>query len=252
MKNYMINVAYDGTRYKGWQVQKSTDDTIQGKLQYVLSTLAGNPVEVIGSGRTDAGVHATGQKANFHMPEHFSKEEIFVWLNEHLPSDIAVTSIQEVPERFHCRYNAVSKTYVYTIHTGIVPDVFRRKYVYDYMVELDIERMKKAADHLIGEHDFKAFCGNRKMKKSTVRTIYAIDIVKNGADIVITYTGNGFLQNMIRIITGTLIEIGDGRRQPQEMAEILESKDRSRAGYTASACGLTLERVEYGELVSER
>ena len=162
-----------------------------------------------------------------------------------------MTSIQEVPERFHCRYNAVSKTYVYTIHTGIVPDVFRRKYVYDYRVELDIERMKKAADHLIGEHDFKAFCGNRKMKKSTVRTIYAIDIVKNGADIVITYTGNGFLQNMIRIITGTLIEIGDGRRQPQEMAEILESKDRSRAGYTASACGLTLERVEYGELVSE-
>ncbi len=248
MKNYMINVAYDGTRYKGWQVQKSTEDTIQGKLQYVLSTLAGKSIEVIGSGRTDAGVHATGQKANFHMPEHFSKEEIFTWLNEHLPSDIAVTSIEEVPERFHARYNAVSKTYAYTIHTGIVPDVFRRRYVYDYKVPLDIDRMKKAADYLIGEHDFKAFCGNRKMKKSTVRTIYSIDIEKKAADIVITYKGNGFLQNMIRIITGTLIEIGDGRRDPDEMADILDSKDRSRAGYTASACGLTLYEVDYGKV----
>lgn len=250
MKNYMINVAYDGTRYKGWQVQKSTDDTIQGKIQYVLSTLAGNPVEVIGSGRTDAGVHATGQRANFHMPEHFSKEEIFEWLNKHLPSDIAVTSIKEVPERFHCRFNALSKTYVYTIHTGIVPDVFRRRYVYDYEMPLSLERMKEAADYLVGEHDFKAFCGNKKMKKSTVRTIFSIDIEKVGADIVIKYTGDGFLQNMIRIITGTLIEVGDGRRNPESMVEILDSKDRSKAGYTAPACGLTLERVDYGGVVS--
>ena len=171
-QNYKIIVAYDGTRYKGWQVQKSTDDTIQGKLQHVLSTLAGKPVEVIGSGRTDAGVHAVGQVASFHMPKHFSKDEIFIWLNEHLPADIAVTDISNVPDRFHARYNAVSKTYVYTIHTGIVSDVFRRKYVYDYDKPLDTDRMKKAAAYLLGEHDFKAFCGNRHMKKSTVRTIF--------------------------------------------------------------------------------
>ena len=157
-QNYKIIVAYDGTRYKGWQVQKSTDDTIQGKLQHVLYTLAGNPVEVIGSGRTDAGVHAVGQVASFHMPKHFSKDEIFIWLNEHLPADIAVTDISNVPDRFHARYNAVSKTYVYTIHTGIVSDVFRRKYVYDYDKPLDTERMKKAAAYLLGEHDFKAYC----------------------------------------------------------------------------------------------
>ena len=148
-QNYKIIVAYDGTRYKGWQVQKSTDDTIQGKLQHVLSTLAGKPVEVIGSGRTDAGVHAVGQVASFHMPKHFSKDEIFIWLNEHLPADIAVTDISNVPDRFHARYNAVSKTYVYTIHTDIVSDVFRRKYVYDYDKPLDTDRMKKAAAYLL-------------------------------------------------------------------------------------------------------
>lgn len=248
MKNYMINVAYDGTKYKGWQVQKSTEDTIQGKLQHVLETLAGEPVEVIGSGRTDAGVHATGQKANFHIAETFSAEEIFTWLNEHLPSDIAVTSIKEMPDRFHCRYNAVSKTYVYTIHTGIVPDVFQRKYKYSYKPALDIERMKEAANLLVGEHDFKAFCGNKKMKKSTVRVIYEIDISKVGDDIIIKYKGNGFLQNMIRIMTGTLIEVGDKRRAPDEITNILKSKDRSKAGYTVSACGLVLERVDYGKM----
>ena len=268
-QNYKIIVAYDGTRYKGWQVQKSTDDTIQGKLQHVLSTLAGKPVEVIGSGRTDAGVHAVGQVASFHMPKHFSKDEIFIWLNEHLPADIAVTDISNVPDRFHARYNAVSKTYVYTIHTGIVSDVFRRKYVYDYDKPLDTDRMKKAAAYLLGEHDFKAFCGNRHMKKSnswqpilastrcawwptrcaTHRTSFSIDIEKTGADIVISYTGDGFLQNMIRIITGTLIEVGDGRKNPDAVMEILASKDRAQAGYTAPACGLRLERVDYGKVV---
>lgn len=248
-QNYKIIVAYDGTRYKGWQVQKSTDDTIQGKLQHVLSTLAGKPVEVIGSGRTDAGVHAVGQVASFHMPKHFSKDEVFIWLNEHLPADIAVTDISNVSDRFHARYNAVSKTYVYTIHTGIVSDVFRRKYVYDYDKPLDIDRMKKAAAYLLGEHDFKAFCGNKHMKKSTVRTIFSIDIEKTGADIVISYTGDGFLQNMIRIITGTLIEVGDGRKNPDAVMEILASKDRAQAGYTAPACGLRLERVDYGKVV---
>ena len=160
-----------------------------------------------------------------------------------------MTDISNVPDRFHARYNAVSKTYVYTIHTGIVSDVFRRKYVYDYDKPLDIDRMKKAAAYLLGEHDFKAFCGNKHMKKSTVRTIFSIDIEKTGADIVISYTGDGFLQNMIRIITGTLIEVGDGRKNPDAVMEILASKDRAQAGYTAPACGLSLERVDYGKVV---
>lgn len=176
-QNYKIIVAYDGTRYKGWQVQKSTDDTIQGKLQHVLSTLAGKPVEVIGSGRTDAGVHAVGQVASFHMPKHFSKDEIFIWLNEHLPADIAVTDISNVPDRFHARYNAVSKTYVYTIHTGIVSDVFRRKYVYDYDKPLDTDRMKKQ-QRIFSESMILKLLWQQTYEKVNDQDNFSIDIEK--------------------------------------------------------------------------
>ena len=245
MKNYKITVQYDGTRYKGWQVQKSTDQTIQGKLQNVLQTLAGHPVEVTGSGRTDAGVHARGQVANFHLDEHFHMEEIFQWLNRYLPDDIAVIAMEEVDERFHARYHAVEKTYQYRIHTGIVPNVFERRELYDYKQPLDIEKMKKAADLLCGTHDYTSFCGNRKFKKSAVRTVYRIDVEKTKDEIRLTYSGDGFLQNMIRILTGTLIEVGNGSRNPEEMTEILEAKDRSRAGYTAPPQGLTLLHVTY-------
>ena len=250
MKNYKITVQYDGTRYKGWQVQKSTEDTIQGKIQHVLETLVGHPVEVIGSGRTDAGVHASGQIANFHIEDGYCEEEIMRWLNEHLPQDIAVTQICEVEERFHSRYQADTKTYRYRIHTSSISNVFERKYVYEYLLPLDIEKMRKAAEHLIGTHDFRAFCGNRRMKKSTVRTIYSIEIEVNESEIAIIYTGNGFLQNMIRILTGTLIEVGDGRREPKEMTQILESKDRSMAGYTVPPQGLILEKVTYAKMGS--
>ena len=150
MKNYKITVSYDGTRYKGWKVLKSTDATIQGKLQMVLSALAGHPVEVIGSGRTDAGVHAIGQVANFHLDEHFSAEEIFEDLNRHLPEDIAVTKIEEVDDRFHSRYQAVEKTYRYRIRTSPVPNVFERKFLYQYGQTLDVDKMKKAAQALVG------------------------------------------------------------------------------------------------------
>lgn len=245
MKNYTITVQYDGTRYKGWQVQKSTDQTIQGKLQNVLQTLAGHPVEVIGSGRTDAGVHARGQVANFHLDEHFSMDEIFQWLNRYLPEDIAVIAIEEVDERFHARYHAVEKTYQYRIHTGIVPNAFERRELYDYKQPLDIEKMKKAAELLCGTHDYTSFCGNRKFKKSAVRTVYRIDVEKKGDEIRLTYSGDGFLQNMIRILTGTLIEVGNGSRELEEMTEILEAKDRARAGYTAPPQGLTLLHVTY-------
>lgn len=246
MANYRIVIQYDGTRYRGWQSQNSTDDTIQGKLETVLFRMTGEEVTVIGSGRTDAGVHAAGQVANFHLKGVLDGEEVLAYLNRYLPEDIAVSSIEEVDERFHSRYQAKSKTYLYRIHTGRIPEVFERKYVYDYQTPLSVERMRQAVPFLVGTHDFKAFCGNKKMKKSTVRTIYDIRIEELDQEIRLYYTGDGFLQNMIRILTGTLIEIGDGRREPEDIAEILETKDRAAAGYTAPACGLTLFSVEYG------
>lgn len=249
MKNYKIIIQYDGTRYRGWQGQNSTEETIQGKIESVLSKLAGEEVQVIGSGRTDAGVHAVGQVANFHFKQEYDKEEILDYLNRYLPEDIAVCAITEVQERFHSRYHAKKKTYLYRIHTGRIPEVFERKYVYDYQVPLSTDRMKQVAKFLVGTHDFKSFCGNKKIKKSTVRTIYEIKIEETKQEIRIYYTGDGFLQNMIRILTGTLIEIGDGRRNPQEIPAMLEACDRNAAGYTAPACGLTLYSVEYKESI---
>lgn len=238
-------IQYDGTRYKGWQVQKSTDMTIQGKLQAVLEEMTGQPVEVIGSGRTDAGVHAMGQVANFHIEEEFTESEILDYLNHYLPMDIAVTELKEVDERFHARYNALEKTYLYRIHRSSIPNVFERKYMYTYTENLDIEKMKHAAQYLIGTHDFMAFCGNKKIKKSTVRTITEINIVEKEHEIQISYTGDGFLQNMIRIMTGTLIEVGNGTKVPSDIVRILESKDRQNAGYTVPSEGLILKSVDY-------
>lgn len=245
MKNYKITIQYDGTRYKGWQGQRSTDATIQGKLENVLQNMTGHVVEVTGSGRTDAGVHALGQTANFKVEEHWSKDEILTYLNQYLPEDIAVTDIEEVDERFHSRFNAVEKTYVYRIHNSLISDVFARKYSYQYPEKLNVARMQKAAMYLTGTHDFTSFCGNKKMKKSAVRTIYDIRIEQKEDDIVISYCGNGFLQNMVRILTGTLIEVGSYRREPEEMKNVLEAKNREVAGYTAPAQGLTLLNVKY-------
>ena len=245
MKNYKIIIQYDGTRYKGWQVQKSTDMTIQGKLQDVLSAMTGQEVEVIGSGRTDAGVHAYGQVANFHIPDGYTEEEILDYLNQYLPMDIAVTKIEEVDERFHARYHATSKTYVYRIHRSTIPNVFERKFMYTYTEPLDIEAMRKAASYMIGTHDFMSFCGNKKMKKSTVRTVTNIDIKELDNEICISYTGDGFLQTMIRIMTGTLIEVGNGMKKPSDISDILDSRNRQNAGYTVPAEGLMLKEVFY-------
>lgn len=247
MYNYKITIQYDGTRYRGWQSQNSTEETIQGKLADVLSRMAGEEVAVIGSGRTDAGVHARGQVANFYLSRKWNTAELQDYLNHYLPEDIAVVHTEEVDERFHSRYHAKSKTYLYRIHTGNVPEVFERKYVYDYQTPLDVGLMREAAELLSGTHDFRSFCGNKKMKKSTVRTIYEIRIDASEHEIKIYYTGDGFLQNMVRILTGTLIEIGDGRRMPEEIHRILAAKDREQAGYTAPACGLTLLEVRYEE-----
>lgn len=247
MKNYKATIQYDGSRYQGWQSQKSTENTIQGKLETVLAVMTGYPVDVIGSGRTDAGVHAHGQTANFHLHEAWEEEAVRDYLNRYLPADIAVTELKEVDDRFHSRFHARSKTYLYRIHTGKIPDVFARKYVYHYSTPLDVERMRLAASYLIGTHDFLSFCSNKRGKKSTVRTIGEIAMEETGQELRIYYTGDGFLQNMVRILTGTLIEVGDGRREPEETERILKAKDRKLAGYTAPACGLTLLSVEYGE-----
>ena len=165
MKNYMITVAYDGTRYKGWQVQKSTDDTIQGKLQKVLESMCGHPVEVIGSGRTDAGVHARNQVANFHIDDNFTENELMDGLNHYLPGDIAVTSIAQVDDRFHSRYNAKKKTYIYRINTSEQSNVFEHRFVYEYGAPLDEKLMVRGAKILLGTHDFKSFCGCDIRKK---------------------------------------------------------------------------------------
>lgn len=251
-QNYKMILQYEGSRYDGWQKQGNTADTIQGKLEAVLERMAGVPVEVHGSGRTDAGVHAMGQTAHFFLPEQRLPDEIKTYLNQFLPADIAVLSIETAPERFHSRLNAVKKVYSYQIETGEKADVFVRRMQYSLGKTLDTEAMKKAAGYLCGTHDFKSFCGNKKMKKSTVRTIYSITIhdpeVVDGETISVValgFVGNGFLQQMVRIMTGTLIEVGLGKRSPESMEQILAAKDRQAAGYTAPPEGLCLAGVLY-------
>lgn len=266
-QNYKMILQYEGTRYNGWQRQGNTADTIQGKLEAVLGRMAGEPVEIHGSGRTDAGVHASGQVANFYLPEELEipqipesvkqkdaknvrtgrADKIREYLNFYLPEDIAVLSVEEVPERFHSRLNAVRKIYAYRIETGSRKNVFLRRTIYGLGQPLDVEAMEQAALLLIGTHDFKSFCGNKKMKKSTVRTIYSIDIRQDfgNSGVTLRFTGNGFLQNMVRILAGTLIEVGLHKRSWQSMHEILEAKDRQMAGFMAPAEGLCLEHVFY-------
>lgn len=254
-RNIKIVLEYDGTRYDGWQKQGNTDNTIQGKLEAVLFRLAGVPVEVAGSGRTDAGVHALGQVANFHLPfslagenqEFMGAGKIKDYLNQYLPEDIRVLSAEEVGSRFHSRLNAVEKTYRYQVETGGKKNVFQRKYTYGLGQPLDLEVMRLAAAGLAGTHDFKSFCSQKRMKKSTVRTLKEIGIEKQGTGVTFIYRGDGFLYNMVRILTGTLIEVGLGKRNPDTMDQIFEAKDRQAAGFTAPAEGLFLDHVDYSK-----
>ena len=243
--NYKLLLQYDGTKLNGWQKQGNTDNTIQGKLEAILERMYGESIEIHGSGRTDAGVHALGQVANFHAPEKFSPEEIQSTFNEYLSKDIRVLNVETADERFHARLTAKGKTYEYRIDNGKVANVFQRKFTMREENPLDLDAMRAAAVHFLGTHDFKTFCANKKMKKSTVRTITAIEIKECDGIVSIRYTGNGFLYNMVRILTGTLIEVGRRRRQPAEMKEVIESMDRGAAGFTAPAQGLFLVGVDY-------
>ena len=244
MRNLRLDICYDGTRYRGWQRLPGKDDTIQGKLETTLSRILGEEIEISGSGRTDAGVHARGQVANFHCECDMKAEEILLKLRMYLPEDIGIYSCKDVSQRFHARLNAKEKTYRYRIWNSNAPCVFERRFVAAMPEQLNLDAMRRAAQHLLGEHDFSAFCGNAKMKKSTVRYIRSIDIRKQGDEIVIDITGNGFLHNMVRIVVGTLIEVGRGVRQPDSIPALFGAK-RADAGFLAPAQGLCLMEVFY-------
>ncbi len=247
MQNYRLEIEYDGTRYYGWEHQPNVD-TIQGKLENVLAEMCSikpENIELNGAGRTDAGVHAKDMTASVKLNTDRSTEEIRDYMNRYLPDDIAVTSVEKAADRFHARYNASGKTYRYSIYDGKVKPVFDRRYYTPLDEELDVEAMKSAASYLIGEHDFKSFCGNPKMKKSTVRIIDSLEVLRVGGYVYITVHGSGFLQNMVRIISGTLIEIGLHKRPADEMKDILDSLNRRKAGYTAPAKGLCLIKTDY-------
>ena len=244
MRNLRLDICYDGTRYRGWQRLPGKDDTIQGKLETTLSRILGETIEISGSGRTDAGVHAKGQVANFHCESAMPCGEILANLRRYLPEDIGIYSCRDVSPRFHARLNAREKTYQYRIWNSEMPCVFDRRFVAVMMESLDLNAMGRAAEQLCGEHDFSAFCGNAKMKKSTVRFIRAIEIKRSGEEIRILVTGNGFLHNMVRILVGTLVEVGRGERSADSIPELFGGK-RAEAGFLAPAQGLCLMEVEY-------
>ena len=208
--NYKMVIQYDGSRFYGWEHQPGQEMTIQGKIESVLALMVGEPVEVIGAGRTDAGVHARGMVANARFTTDKGVEEIRDYLNEYLPDDICIQEVRIAADGFHSRYKAQGKTYQYSCYVGETKPVFDRKYVYVLEEVPDVEAMKKAASYLIGTHDFASFCGNPKMKKSTVRMVDRIDVVREGDYLRLTYHGSGFLQYMVRILTGTLLEVGFG------------------------------------------
>ena len=245
MQNYKLTLQYDGTRYNGWQRQGNTENTIQGKLNEIIGRYLDEEVDIAGSGRTDAGVHALAQVANFKTAKCFDKEKFLKEVNSFLPMDIRITAIESVDERFHARLSAVSKTYEYVIDNALVADVFARKYSCRVEEPVNVEAMREAAKLLIGTHDYISFCGNKKFKKSSVRTVTDIEITESEGKIRIAFTGDGFLQNMVRIMAGTLIEVGLGKREASSMSAIIEAKSRETAGMMATPEGLFLREVRY-------
>lgn len=248
MRNYKLTLQYDGTKYNGWQRQGNTANTIQGKLNEIIGKYLKEEIDIAGSGRTDAGVHAYGQVANFKTRQRLDTEKFLYDMNRYLPHDIRIIAVEEADDRFHARLSAVSKTYEYVIDNGKVSNVFGRKYAWRVEEKLNVEEMRKAAKFLIGTHDYTSFCGNKKFKKSAVRTVTDIVIEELGEEkemIRISYTGNGFLQNMVRIMTGTLLEVGLGKRSADSMREVIEAKSREAAGMMAPPEGLFLKGVCY-------
>ena len=245
MRNIKMTVEYDGYRYKGLQRLKDNDMTIQGKIEAVLSKMANEDIEIIGSGRTDMGVHSYGQVVNFKTKSTDSIEKMQKYLYEYLPEDIVIRNIEEVGERFHSRYNAKSKVYLYRIDNNKFHNTFKRKYSYHVEKKLDIELMREGSKFLIGEHDFTSFVSSKSKKKSNVREIYSIEIQENKNLIEIYIEGNGFLYNMVRIIAGALVDVGLRKKTPEDIKAMLEVKNRAEASDTAPSKGLFLYKVKY-------
>lgn len=246
MNNFKLTIQYDGSRYKGWQrLGKAEETTIQGKIENVISELVGKEIEIIGCSRTDAGVHALAQVANFKTDKPLTEKEIKKYLNKYLPQDIRIVDVTKVNDRFHSRYNAKDKTYLYKIWNEDYMSPFMRNYSMHVEEKLHLENMKKAAQHFIGTHDFTTFSNAKSKKKSMVREIYSITLSQNKGLIEIRVRGNGFLYNMIRKMVGTLIEVGLGRIEPEEIPSMLSSKERNQVNYMAFAGGLFLEKIDY-------
>ncbi len=244
MKRYRLKVAYDGTNYCGWQVQPN-EVTIEGVLNETLSDLLNEDTEVVGASRTDSGVHSDGNYCIFDTETHIPAPKIAYALNQRLPEDISIVKSDEVDEDWHPRYQNSMKTYQYTIINRDMPDPVRRLYTYFTYSKLDVDKMKEAAGFLVGEHDFAAFCSTGSQVENTVRTIESLEVTQNGDEIAIIAKGNGFLYNMVRIIAGTLLEVGEGKLEPSDMEDIIASKDRGKAGKTAVARGLRLVEIKY-------
>ena len=243
-KRVRLIVAYDGTNYHGWQLQKN-GITIESELNRCLTALLGEEIAVIGASRTDSGVHALGNVAVFDTTNRMPAEKISYALNQRLPEDIRIQRSEEVDADWHPRHCDSRKTYEYRIYRGEFPMPVKRLYSLFTYVPLDVERMRQAARYLVGEHDFKSFCQTGAQVESTVRTILSLEIEEQGADLVIRVCGNGFLYNMVRIIAGTLMEVGQGKKSPKDMEGILQALDRAAAGPTAPAHGLMLMKYEF-------
>lgn len=245
MKNYRLVLSYEGTRYRGWQRQGNTAGSIQEKLETLLSRLLEQKVELAASGRTDAGVHARMQVCSFRGETERGAEELLRELRRYLPEDIGAVSLEEAEPRFHARLSCREKTYLYRIWNSESPNVFTRRFQLRVPGSLDDKAMERAARLLCGEHDFAAFCSLKNARRSTVRDLRAVEIRREGEELQLYFTGDGFLYNMVRILTGSLLEVGQGHRSPESLAEALQSKDRTLAGPTAPAQGLCLWEVKY-------
>ncbi|GMQ57994.1 tRNA pseudouridine(38-40) synthase TruA [Vallitalea sediminicola] len=244
MGNIMLVVAYDGTKYCGWQVQKNVI-TIEQKITEACQKLFSREIKLIGASRTDTGVHALGQIVVLKVETSIPINKIPYAINAYLPEDIVIRDAKWVANSFHPRYNAKNKTYEYRIYNSKFPLPQHNRYAYFYHKSLDIDKMKEAAGCFIGKHDFKSFCSTGSSVKTTVREIYRCDVSVKDEMIVISINGNGFLYNMVRIIAGTLIDVGRGKTKPDYIIDIIKSKDRNKAGATAPAKGLTLMKINY-------
>lgn len=245
MRNIKLTIEYDGGRYLGWQRLGNSDKTIQGKIEHLLTQLTGEKIEIIGSGRTDAGTHARGQVANFKTHADIELTELLATINHQLPRDIVIKNVEEAPERFHARYNATGKQYSYYVWNDTIPSAFERNYSFHYPQPLDLNLMNEACEKLLGKHDFIGFSALKKTKKSTTRTIEKLSIEQEGSLLHVTFVGDGFLHKMVRIIMGTLLEIGAGELPVSIIDEVLENKVRATAGETVPAQGLFLDEVYY-------